>query len=85
MERCGTYKAEALRQVLEGLEMRYGLSSEEFMCARASGDDDRLAGVPGFTQRAWADVYDELREPDAQRDGFAEHVEQEPAGCLTPG
>ena len=29
MERCGTYKAEALRQVLEGLEMRYGLSSEE--------------------------------------------------------
>ena len=72
-----TYSAASLERVLQSFEQTYGLTSREFMAAHMAGDDERLAGMPGFTRHSWASFYAECEELQGSADDFAENVEHE--------
>lgn len=77
MTEYGTYSAATLERLLHSFVRRYNMSSQEFMAAHVADDDERLAGIPGFTRHSWASFYIEWQELTASDDRFAENVEHD--------
>jgi hypothetical protein len=71
------YSAESLDNVIQEFEREYGVTTEDMYALY--GAEERIKGVPRFTQHVWASFYDDVlrmtdgagveRKPIMQRAG----------------